>query len=110
MRLYMSEKERDELFGLLGLNQKLLNCEDASAEDKQRAEDQIVIISGMLLSPLFPTGLARNVLMIGFFVLGVLAFITPYEWLFWSFFIGLAFSPRITGELARRFGAWFGRN
>ena len=33
--------------------------------------------------------------MVGCFSLGFLAFLTPYEWLFWFFFIALAFSPRI---------------
>ena len=106
MRLYMSKQEKETLDACLALHQKLLNEEGISAEDKRRSEEQVAMITGTLLSPLLPIGLVRKVLMIGFFTLGVLAFITPYEWLFWSFLIGLTFSPRIVGELAIRLGQW----
>ena len=100
MRFYMSKKERDEIKGLIYSFEVILNDINSSTEEKQAAEYQIVSLSGILLSPLFPTGIFRNILMISFFALGFLAFLTPYEWLFWSFFIALAFSPRIVGELA----------
>ena len=110
MRLYIPKQERDKLLAFLNLQQAILKDESLSSDLRQEAEDQMAIISGMLLSPLFPAGFLRNALMIGFCALGVLAFLTPYEWLFWSFFIGLTFSPRIVGEMAVRLGAWFGRN
>ena len=104
MRLYMSRQEKETLDACFALHNKFLNEEGISAEDKRRSEEQIALITGTLLSPLLPIGLVRKVLMFGFFALGVLAFLTPYEWLFWSFFIGLTFSPRIVGELAIRLG------
>ena len=110
MRFYMPKKERDTLMRVLDLHQQILSAEGASAEDRERAEEQIAIISGMLVRPLFPTGFVRNVLMVGFVVIGILAFLSPYEWLFWSFFIALAFSPRIVGGLAFRCGTWSGGN
>lgn len=100
----MSKKERDEIKGLIVNFEGILNDAKSSAEEKQVAEHQIEKLSGLLLSPLFPTGIIRNFFMIGLFALGFLAFLTPYEWLFWSFFISLAFSPRIVGELAFRYG------
>ena len=100
MRLYIQKKDRDALVGAMGSFENILNDKSSSAEEKQTAELQIASISGALLSPLFPTGITRNVLMLGCFLLGFLAFLTPYEWLFWFFFIALTFSPRIVGELA----------
>ena len=100
----MSKKERDEIMGLIVNFESILNVENSSVEEKQEAKHQINKLSEVLLSPLFPEGIIRNVLMIGFFALGFLAFLTPHEWLFWSFFIALVFSPRIVGELAFRYG------
>ena len=104
----MSQKERDEIKGMIASFELILNDENSSNEDKQVAERQIVNLSRILASPLFPTGIIRNVLIVNFFALGFLAFLTPYEWLFWSFFIALAFSPRIVGELAHRYGKMVG--
>lgn len=109
MRFYISKKERDEIKGLIENFEGILNDEISSAEEKQVAEDQIIKLSGILLSPLFPAGILRIVLMLSFFALGFLAFLTPYEWLFWSFFIALAFSPRIVGEMAFLRGRMVGR-
>ena len=84
--------------------QNILDDENSSVAEKQMARDQIAKLSGVLLSPLFPSGIVRIVLMIGLVALGFLAFLTPYEWLFWSFFVALAFSPRIMGEVVHRMG------
>ena len=104
----MSKKERDEIKGLIVSFELILNDENSTDEEKQVAEHHTVNLTGVLASPLFPTGIIRNVLMIGFFALGFFAFLTPYEWLFWSFFIALAFSPRIVGELAYKYGKMVG--
>ena len=87
-----------------------MNDTNSNAEEKETAEVQLASISGALLSPIFPAGITRKVLMIGFFALGFLAFLTPYEWLFWFFFIALLFSPRIVGELAHLMGRVWGGN
>lgn len=104
----MPKREREEFNGMMDSFQNILNDENSSTEDKQTAELQIAKFAGVLASPLFPTGIIRNVLMIVFFALGILAFLTPYEWLLWSFFIALAFSPRIVGELSFRYGRMVG--
>lgn len=62
-------------------------------------------VAGRLLSPWLPYGVWRKVAMLGFFALGWMAFVTPYEWLFWSFLVCLAFSPRVVGMTA----VWAGR-
>ena len=109
MRLYISKKSRDEVLGLMDSFQNVLNDKKSNAEEKEAAELQLASLAGVLISPLFPTGITRNVLMIGCFTLGFLAFLTPYEWLFWFFFIALVFSPRIVGELAYLTGrVWAG--
>ena len=95
----MSKKERDELHKLMDGLDIILNNENSSEAVKEMAEYHKAAISGYLLSPLFPIGIIRNILMTGFFAIGFLAFLTPYEWLFWSFFIALAFSPRIVGKI-----------
>ena len=104
----MSKKERDELLKLVDNFDYILNDDDSSAEEKEEAKYHKIRISGLLLSPLFPIGIIRNILMMGFFVIGFLAFLTPYEWLFWSFFIALAFSPRIVGEITHGLGKIIG--
>ena len=100
----MSKKERDELHKLMDYFDIILNNENSSVEAKEMAEYRKAEISGLLLSPLLPIGIVRNILMMGFFAIGVLAFLTPYEWLFWSFFVALAFSPRIMGEIFHGLG------
>ena len=109
VRLYLPRRHRDDLSRMLSFWQGVENEETASAEDKREAELQQAAIAGLLLSPILPTGLIRNILMFGFFVVGTLAFLTPYQWLFWSFFIALAFSPRIVGTVSRRVGQAAGR-
>ena len=96
----MTTRERDEIRSLQSTFLSILDDEHASAEDKKTASEQLFILSGALLSPLFPSGIIRNVLMIGFVALSVLAFLTPYKWLFLSFLIALSFSPRVVGELS----------
>ena len=104
MRFYMSTKERDSLLELMKTFQNVVDDEGSTFKEKQIASEQITNLSGLLMSPLFPPGIVRNVLMIGFVALGFIAFLTPYEWLFWSFFIAPAFSPRIVGEVAHGSG------
>ena len=100
MRLYMTKKERDELRSLQSTFLSILSDEHASAEGKRTASEQVFALSGALMSPLLPSGIVRNVLMIGFIAIGILAFLTPYKWLFLSFFVALAYSPRVVGELS----------
>ena len=77
----------------------------------QEIENLEAAVAGHLLSPWFPYGIWRKVAMIFFFTLGLMAFITPFQWLLWSSLFSLCFSPRLMGEaavLAGRFSA--GRN
>lgn len=99
MRIYMPTTERNALLEMQKTFQKVLHDDNASVAERQIASEQVARLSGLLVSPLLPSGIIRNVLMLGFVTLGFLAFLTPYEWLFWSFFIALAFSPRIMGEV-----------
>ena len=66
-------------------------------------------VAGRLLNPWLPYGVWRKVAMLGFFVLGWLAFVTPYQWLFWSFLVCLSFSPRVVGMAAFWSGRWSAR-
>lgn len=95
----MPTTERNALLEMQKTFQKVLHDDNASVAERQIASEQVARLSGLLVSPLLPSGIIRNVLMLGFVTLGFLAFLTPYEWLFWSFFIALAFSPRIMGEV-----------
>ena len=100
----MSTKERDALQEMMKTFQEIVDDGGSTLEEKQIASEQITRLSGRLASPLFPSGIVRIVLMLGFVGLGFLAFLTPYEWLFWSFLIALAFSPRIMGEVVHGSG------
>ena len=100
----MPRRERDVLCVCMSFWEGVVSDETTGAEKKREAELQMAAIAGALLSPILPTGLIRNALMFGFFVIGALAFLTPYQWLFWSFFIALALSPRICGTVCYRFG------
>ena len=100
----MSKKERDKWNLMIKTWQMIKEDEFASEEAKQQADLDIATISGVLMSPLFPTGIIRNVLMFTFLGISVLAFYTPYEWLLWSVLIAGCFSPRIMGEVVFRLG------
>ena len=104
MRLYLSRAKRDELEGLMVELGNALSDENLSAKERAKLEEHRAALAGLMLSPLFPTGIVRNVLMTGFVILGFLAFLTPHEWLFWSFFIAATFSPWIMGKLAHKLG------
>ena len=100
MRFYMTKKEQDELRSLQSTFLSVLSDERASAEEKRTASEHVFALAGALMSPLLPTGVIRNALMFGFVAVGILAFLTPYKWLFLSFFVALAISPRVVGELS----------
>ena len=106
MRWYMSEWERNELERERAILEDILNDENSSEEEKQDAALRRACVAGALLSPLFPPGIIRITLMIGFFAVGFLSFLTSYKWLFLSFFLSFSFSPRIVGEMARVVGAF----
>ena len=108
MKFYLPKRERDDLIELMNSFQKILNDENSSAEEKQIAQLQISKIAGTLGSPLFPVGIIRNVLMVGFIALGFLSFYTPYKWLIWSFLIAVTFSPRIVAEVVHGLGRVIG--
>lgn len=66
----------------------------------QKIEGLEATVAGRLLSPWFPCGIWRKVAMIFFFALGLMAFMTPLQWLLWFSLVSLCFSPRLVGEAA----------
>ena len=106
----MNKEEQKILKGCLEeLNNELQN-ETLTQEQKQEIELQIAKVSGQLLSIWLPIGITRKILMLSFFLIGLLSFFTQYEWLFWSFLIAGSFSPRLVGKISFWFGSfWFGR-
>ena len=104
MRLYLSKQEQLELKNTLKEVTDALDDETLSLEDRQELENHQASLSGALLSPILPTGVVRILIMLSCFVLGVSAFYTEYEFLFWFLLIGCSFSPRLVGTLAFLFG------
>lgn len=99
-------QQRDDGLKLLDL---LEEAKSRFGELPQELELLEVAATGRLLSPWLPHGVWRKVAMLGFFGLGWLAFITPYQWLLWSFLVCLAFSPRVVGKTAVSSGRWAAR-
>ena len=78
----------------------VVNSDLTSPEEKQQSELEIAKIAGHLMSPLLPTGIVRNVLMVVCIIVGVTGLLSSYWWLCLFLPVPLAFSPRITGELS----------
>ena len=104
MRLYLSKQEQLELKNTLKEVTDALDDETLSLEDREELENHKASLSGALLSPILPTGMVRILIMLSCFVLGVSAFYTDYEFLFWFLLIGCSFSPRLVGTIAFLFG------
>ena len=96
-------QQRDDGLKLL---EALEEAKSRFGELPQELELLEAAVAGRLLSPWLPYGVWRKVAMLGFFALGWMAFVTPYQWLFWSFLVCLAFSPRLMGMAAIWSGRW----
>ena len=100
----MNKEEQKELKGVLEeLNNELQN-ENLTQEQKKEIELHKARISGTLMSIWLPIGITRKILMLSFFLIGLLGFFTQYEWLIWSILISGSFSPRLVGEISYYLG------
>ena len=84
MKLYLPKKDREVLDACIAASKLVLSDTHSTPEIREQAEKVIIMASGTLLSPLLPSGLTRNLLMLCFFALGMLGFFTSYGWL-WLF-------------------------
>lgn len=100
MRLYLTKREKQDLEAALDVHLYAIESENASQDQKEQSSLEIAKISGFLMSPLFPTGIIRNVLMATCLGLGIAGFFLPHWWLWLFFLVALMFSPKITGELS----------
>ena len=99
MRFYLTKREKQDLDAAFDVHMYVVNSDYASQEQKEQSKLEIAKILGHSMSPLFPTGMTRNVLMAACMAFGIAGFFVSYWWLGLFIPVALAFSPRIAGEL-----------
>ena len=100
----MNKKQNQQLKDLLEKFNNILENEDLSQDEREKIKQNIVRISGQLLSTWLPAGIMRKILMLAFILIGFLGFFSQYEWLICSFILAGMFSPRLVGETANIVG------
>ena len=100
----MDKKQHQEIKNTLEQIQNELKGDNLTQEEREKLELHAASLAGSLLSSWLPIGIVRKVAMLTFFCIGILGFITEYEWLIWSFLLACGLSPRIAGEVAFRLG------
>ena len=91
----MNKKQHQEIKNTLEQIQNELKRDNLTQEEREKLEMHAASLSGSLLSSWLPIGIVRKVAMLTFSCLGILGFITEYEWLIWSFLLACGLSPRI---------------
>ena len=100
----MDKKLHQELKNALEQIQNELKRDDLTQEEREKFELHAASLAGSLLNSWLPIGTVRKVAMLTFFCIGILGFITEYDWLIWSFLLACGLSPRIAGEFAFKLG------
>ena len=100
----MDKKQHQEIKNTLEQIQNELKGDDLTQEKREEFELHAAALAGSLASSWLPLGIVKKVAMLTFFCIGILGFITQYDWLIWSFLIACGFSPRIVGEVALKLG------
>ena len=96
----MNKKQNQQLKDLLEKFNNMLENEDLSQDEREKIKQNIVRISGQLLSTWLPAGFMRKILMLAFILIGFLGFFSQFQWLICSFILAGMFSPRLVGETA----------
>ena len=99
MKLYMTEKEFKELETLQEETDQLLELAETT-EQKQQLSLLAASVSGLMMSPLLPTGGLRISLMVGLAAGGVLGCVYWSWWFAFAWLAAATFSPWIVGMTA----------
>ena len=86
------------------VNEKLKDP-NLTAEEREEMQVKSSAIAGQLLSTWFPVPTANRVLMLCYFIIGCLGFVTAYGWLKYSFLLVLCCSPKLIGIISFLIGA-----